>query len=868
MKFTFFPIIVCFIFNFMFQLTNCDFIKNCILREPSPKTLISNEDIYQIITPKKYHFCTFIGTQNQTTYLIEKYNASHQIMEIEIADEPRDPESSNLFISVTIEEFKDNPTFINETQMETSFTRGKRIIIIDLSKIQSNSLLLTARVSKNSQLPDPPETSIINYVLKYKTAISISELPTYDFKTDLSPIRRRRRAEVTFREIFSRPEDLNNSVYNVYYLKLYHKKDVAGEETVNTIYPITDLAVLKYNVTTSHRNNTITYMVSLQDDDYDLYVTMVASFVTLDNEENMIAYDLSEMVEKPKNFEIMTPNKYHYIDLVGKDLVKTYRLEKDLNKSKYFQIEVVKEPRSITANHYYFTYAAEKYQDRATLINFYDIRKISEINNFGKMTLVAESSDTLENEIIFSVEKFKNYSNPDQDENATISCLVKFKNIGNLSDIKQYDFDKQITALRRRTYISIMFNEIFNKTSEMPNPTLYFLKIYNKKDVIDLETVNNIYSISSLPIYQVNLTGQNIGEEIFSNFDYDSNDYELYVSIVGYFELDGEETLLAYNATEITEKPKKFEKIEQNIYLTTTIKSDTQYTTFRLDKSGIKTSYFVFEIGLDDSTYNITENPFRIFLEKYIDEPTYKQDEDIKYVTSDTEYGEKTYIYQFDYPPEGSMLIHFTLQNETAQLPFTNENLEARIIFKYKTLESISNLPTYFFYDNFTCVHGKAGLLQIQLREIFNSSSQVNKSEYLAYTYKKVSVSEPKIFNESFSLGKNNIPLFYKHVIEGSNNGSLINLEYPGDSSNTNDEYYVNIYAHFFTNNLEEVYLNFGFCEIKAVSYVWVIIIVVVAFLILIVSSFFIYRYIKKRTSANQIEIEPEEKLIKVNEIN
>ena len=131
MKFTFFPIIVCFIFNFMFQLTNCDFIKNCILREPSPKTLISNEDIYQIITPKKYHFCTFIGTQNQTTYLIEKYNASHQIMEIEIADEPRDPESSNLFISVTIEEFKDNPTFINETQMETSFTRGKRIIIID-----------------------------------------------------------------------------------------------------------------------------------------------------------------------------------------------------------------------------------------------------------------------------------------------------------------------------------------------------------------------------------------------------------------------------------------------------------------------------------------------------------------------------------------------------------------------------------------------------------------------------------------------------------------------------------------------------------------------------------------------------------------
>ena len=82
--------------------------------------------------------------------------------------------------------------------------------------------------------------------------------------------------------------------------------------------------------------------------------------------------------------------------------------------------------------------------------------------------------------------------------------------------------------------------------------------------------MNNIYSISSLPIYQVNLTGQNIGEEIFSNFYYDSNDYELYLSIVGYFELDGEETLLAYNATEITEKPKKFEKIEQNIYLTTT----------------------------------------------------------------------------------------------------------------------------------------------------------------------------------------------------------------------------------------------------------------------------------------------------------
>ena len=102
----------------------------------------------------------------------------------------------------------------------------------------------------------------------------------------------------------------------------------------------------------------------------------------------------------------------------------------------------------------------------------------------------------------------------------------------------------------------------------MPNPTLYFLKIYNKKDVIDLETVNNIYSISSLPIYQVNLTGQNIGEEIFSNFDYDSNDYELYVSIVGYFELDGEETLLAYNATEITEKPKKFEKISDDIPVT------------------------------------------------------------------------------------------------------------------------------------------------------------------------------------------------------------------------------------------------------------------------------------------------------------
>ena len=640
------------------------------------------------LCPKNYSYMQLNSSYTFHNYILTKQESNHSFFIIELAEEPKNASIPCSHISYAFEYYTDTPTHLNSTNItiynETSY--GKTTLIIPINTSDNKFIFSVFYFDNTYQYP-------INYIIKYKSSQTQNDTVSYNFNTTFQAYHLRQSGYIYFEEIFTSPNDVVSSVY---YLKFYPKTYVRNIDTVYTIFQNSNLSIINENIDTPNLHMKITHYVSFIDNKFDLYVTLCVFVVTLHNEEVIRCFDVVELKEKEKMFETPLPNRYYYYHLNKTEQTKTYRLIENSNKSKYYQIEFAWEPFALAEADYIMSYSAEEYSECPTKIHGYHIHEKKSIINNGRKVLLMHQYNSIESDIIFTMNINENYSNYYRNVNASVGFMMKWKQIENESDFWCYnDLSNSnttfIVSQKKRNEANVSFSNYFfnNKCNECTSKVI-MLSLYSKNTMRNINYVNNIYTYNQPATIRKNYTESEFNDKeiIHEHFILNSeNCCEWFITAQVYFinTTTNDEVWLSYNSSAIADVSKQIETQTPRTFNYIEVKD---IATVLLSKESYEDTLLYIELA---STPLNESNNIEIVIEKYNESYSYVHDKEINCLSKNTSYGKDSYLFTFpqsvfDY----DVLVHFN--------SIYKNNMH--LMFKYFTFKNENEFYKYKSYEN------------------------------------------------------------------------------------------------------------------------------------------------------------------------
>ena len=239
---------------------------------------ITGNPKYEVKEQKTYYTNTISDSSQTDTFRLHATDEDHLVYEIEISNTPN--------LDYVFELYNEQPTYKNDTNL---------IISLSSSSIVTKTFIVQHNIRDESDIlvsfyqKDTNELSPINYVFKYKTLSKPTESIVYSFDTKYT-------GKVSFGTLtINFPElptsfTIKSSQYNVL---LFNKEDYIRDNS--TLISI-DLVLLKSKaletksfIGNSTGNNAT---LSLDTPKSSIFVSIIASFVTEDDDTHLLAYGI------------------------------------------------------------------------------------------------------------------------------------------------------------------------------------------------------------------------------------------------------------------------------------------------------------------------------------------------------------------------------------------------------------------------------------------------------------------------------------------------------------------------------------------------------------------------------------------------
>ena len=229
--------------------------------------------------------------------------------------------------------------------------------------------------------------------------------------------------------------------------------------------------------------------ITLNTDDYEVYVTVIGIISIGEHKEERVVYDFVEPVELPKKYDIKTEKEYVNDKLSSLYMKNTYRLKKRTTNSSLFEIEI-SDGISVKQTTYSIDMAVELYYDTPTYANDTHLKIISDTVSKGKRIALVQCDDVKEEEIMIS---FFVKENKETNENITLDYIFKYRSVKEVSEIKTYEFVHSFTSSIFFSTLTVSFTEIFAKNqTDILESSNYYIFIYNSNNVSAISTLESI----------------------------------------------------------------------------------------------------------------------------------------------------------------------------------------------------------------------------------------------------------------------------------------------------------------------------------------------------------------------------------------
>ena len=407
----------------------------------------------------------YITDESKTIARLGKDSLNNSLFVIEFAFEATNVNRS--YVDYTFGRSSEEPTYKNDTSIEfesIEFVNGRYRLIANFSDTFESNILMTL-TRREIQT---------NYFMKYYTVKSTTDIHSCSYNKTVTASKRRNVINISFNPIETSSEC-------AYIIAIYHKKDIT-DTNINTIYN-SSIAIFSDKITKTQTS------ITLNTDDYEVYVTVIGVISIGENKEERVVYDFVEPIELPKKYDIKTEKEYVNDKLSSLDMKNTYRLKKRTTNSSLFEIEI-SDGINVKQTTYSIDIALELYYDTPTYANDTHFKFISDIVSKGKRIALVKCDDAKEEEIMIS---FFVKENKETNENITLDYIFKYRSVKEVSEIKTYEFDHSFTSSIFFSTLTVSFTEIFAKNqTDIVESSNYYIIIYNSNNVSAISTLESI----------------------------------------------------------------------------------------------------------------------------------------------------------------------------------------------------------------------------------------------------------------------------------------------------------------------------------------------------------------------------------------
>ena len=393
----------------------------------------------------------------------------------------------------------------------------------------------------------------------------------------------------------------------------------------------------------------------------------------------------------------------------------------------------------------------------------------------------------------------------------SLEFMVKFSNAKTKEEISPLSFDNTIQYTKNKDEIVLSFKEALNNANIKQSD--YYL-IAMSLSQYTKEGVHSIFMYNEK--IKLHFIGRNEGKEIQFSYQEEYNEGTVFCVIATYTYRDSnEQFIIAYTPIEykksipITPKEKVYNKVSLN--------STTKSISYTLKPTNETTSIYVIEI-VELSNKLSTGYDFAYETTKSI--PTLKNETAIKEINLKLKAG----IYKIILDAKGQSDIIFSVFIKDN---LSNENKEGTLDFnfKYKTIaDAKQEEDDPLVKDNSFKITSTFSSIKIVFNELFDSSSNVEYSEYIITLYQKSDVADKNII-DNVNIETSPVEKYSNKNITGKNTGNLIEETFPWPE-NLKGELYARLIVTYKTKEQEDKIRSLGIEQVG--SYTGMIIALIV----------------------------------------
>ena len=777
-------------------------------------SICSYEESYIDTSPRYYHYNKIKGVR-KNTYQLTPLTANDNMIKIEIAEEAKSSWLKNFAVVYSIEAYSDVPKYMNDTLLidqSEVYGYGKRSVIYQIdNSLIGKPLILSIYLEKNGTVEISDEVEM-NYMLKYD--MRSESFPPLTFNSTFVQSQFRRKVSISFNEIFKDSSTISSCIYRVI---LYQYNQPSKVEDFNTIYYNntykTDEIVLK-GTNQGKTIETEIFLSSLS----SYAINIIAEYKSKNNDENSTVAYTSQIVTEPAVTIESTPqNKFQFYTLTNID-TKLYCIEPNPNE-EYIFIEFNSATKTKFDIEAKLRIAFQGYTEQSIVPSY--------INETSKIQIDKEDFDYGRSLIILktSLKKLLITFYTDGTNDIT-DYAMKYYSAASRDKEHRYTFNDTISSLKNsNSRLYVQFREMFEDSSQVQSMK-YAVSLYKKESISEQYLMNTIVINKTLVYQTKEVDGKNNGENAVTSFSVDDTD-SVYIAVLAIFTMkDGREERISYGYSKTD--PVAIDVNNSKTYITSVIDSSHCPISFVINSND--TDNKVYEIDISQSNLN---NTLVVAYEYYSPSLSYTNSSLIKEIVSNGIYSNFRRLFyiktEVDFP--------ITISIKTVNSTVTDST---KISFKYKAINKVSDIKTFYINKDFTVKLSSSKTLQVKWTEVFNSTADIDNSTYIVSIYQK------EKYKGDWELQSLEIDDDVENFnVQGKNIGGLRTEDFI--LTKEYKEIYVRLMVRYVTKDKDERKDLIGVAEIKSSNAVWYILLVVVV--VLLIGGIIYFKVIRKKDS-------------------
>ena len=778
-------------------------------------SICSYEESYIETSPRYYHYNIIKGVK-KNTYLLSPLTVNDNMIKIELAEEAKSSWLKNFAVFYAIEPYSDvlkykNDTLLIKQSEENEY--GKRSIIYQIdSSLKGKPLILSVYLEQIGTVEISDEVEM-KYIIKYDMKSESFPSPTFNATFVQSLFRRK--VKISFNEIFKDSSIISSCLYRVI---LYQYIPQSKAEDYDTIYYNNTFKIDEKEVKGTNQGKTIDTEIYLSSSG-NYAINIIAEYKSKNNDENSTVAYTSQIVTEPAVTIESTPqNKFQFYTLTNID-TKLYSIERNANE-EYIFIEFNSATKTKFDIEAKLRIAFQGYTEQSVVPSY--------MNETSQIQIDKEDFDYGRSLIILktSLKKLLITFYTDGTNDIT-DFAMKYYSADSRDKEHRYTFNNTISSLNdTNNRLYVQFKEMFENSAQVQSMK-YAVSLY-KKDTITEQYLMNTIVINKTLVYQTKeVDGKNNGENVGTSFTVDDTD-SVYIAVLAIFTMkDGREERISYGYSKTD--PVAFDINNSKTYITSVI--DSQHCPISFVINSNDTSNRVYEIDISQSNLN---NTLVVAYEYYSSSPSYTNSSSIKEIVSNGIYSNYRRLFyietDFDFP--------ITLSIKTAN---STVSQATKISFKYKAINKVSDIKTFYINKDFTVRLSSSKTLQVKWTEVFNNTDDIDNSTYIVSIYQK------EKYKDDWELQSIEIDDDVENFnVQGKNIGGLRTEDFI--FTKEYKEMYVRLMVRYVTKDKDERRDLIGVIELKSSNAVaWIILIVVTV--ALLIGGIIYFKVIRKKDS-------------------